>query len=270
MRPITVCQPARFYTYIHRRVSDSKVFYVGKGSGGRAWSTRGRNRYWHRTVEKHGLDVVVVAGWLDEASAFSHERLLIACMRDLNQPIVNGTDGGEGAVLNSWAKESHTAAIRKVRQDPDFRLKLSEGLLRFNAENPGAAAEHSRRMRDKRTEEQKTRLERAEKIRLDADFRLRENEKKRQKISAAVSSAWVDFKDSFVGPPKALFVEAKKAEIRKKSRAEKVLETKRTLWADPEYRSRMSALFSEKTRASWAEGGSRRAKANKSDGGAHV
>jgi hypothetical protein len=258
--------PMRFYTYVHRRKTDGRVFYVGKGSGGRAWSGRGRNQYWHRTVKKHGIEIGVAAWWVDEESAFSHERLLIACMRDMGHPIVNGTDGGEGGLLGDWAKEKHAAAMRKVREDPVFRLKLSEKLRRFNAENPDAAAFHSIKMRAKRTEEQKARLERSEKMALDTEFRALENAKKRQKISAAISSAWADFKNNFVGPPKALFTEAKKLELRKKSRAEKVRETKRALWSDPEYRMKMSALLSEKTRKSWADGGTRRTIAYNSTG----
>lgn len=85
-----------FYTYMHQRVSDGRVFYVGKGSGDRAWSNHHRNRHWHATVSKHGMRVTIAAVWGDSASAFDHERRLIAFFREIQSPLCNMTDGGEG------------------------------------------------------------------------------------------------------------------------------------------------------------------------------
>lgn len=85
-----------FYTYVHMRADDGKVFYVGKGRGGRATSIRSRNSHWHSTMKKHGLHVDIVARWAVEADAFEHEKLLIACFRDMGHPLCNQTDGGDG------------------------------------------------------------------------------------------------------------------------------------------------------------------------------
>jgi len=85
-----------FYTYIHTRTDDGKVFYVGKGKGGRAKSLRSRNQHWHRTVEKHGITVDIVAHWELEDEAFEHEKLLISCFRDMGHPLCNQTGGGDG------------------------------------------------------------------------------------------------------------------------------------------------------------------------------
>ena len=43
--------PTGHYVYLHS--IDDRVFYVGKGSTNRAWSTSNRNRYWWRWVNHH-------------------------------------------------------------------------------------------------------------------------------------------------------------------------------------------------------------------------
>lgn len=102
-----------FYTYVHRKADTGEVFYVGKGKGRRmrqGWTPSGhRSEFWRRTVEKHGFIPEVVAYWSDETSAFEHERLLIACFRDMGFQLCNLSDGGCGA---SGAKRS--PAIREL------------------------------------------------------------------------------------------------------------------------------------------------------------
>lgn len=95
-----------FYTYIHTRADDEKVFYVGKGKGGRANSTRSRNAHWHSTARKHGFHVDIVARWERESDAFEHEKLLISCFRDMGHPLCNQTDGGDGISGYQHTKET--------------------------------------------------------------------------------------------------------------------------------------------------------------------
>lgn len=86
-----------FYVYLHRRKSDNKVFYVGKGAGKRAWKTSGRNERWTRTFKKHGLIVEVVFDNLCEQVAFQVEKDTITEMSYFGYPLCNMTSGGEGA-----------------------------------------------------------------------------------------------------------------------------------------------------------------------------
>jgi len=97
---------APFYTYLHRRADDGKVFYVGKGKGKRADSRDGRNPWWRAVAEKHGVDVSIAATWDNEESAFRHEIFLIKRMRELGQPLCNLTDGGDGASGRKHSNES--------------------------------------------------------------------------------------------------------------------------------------------------------------------
>ena len=85
-----------FYTYAHYRANETIPFYIGKGSGQRAYSTSGRSEYWNRVAKKDRLRVEILAWWELEADAFEHERFLIACFRDMGVKLCNLTDGGDG------------------------------------------------------------------------------------------------------------------------------------------------------------------------------
>jgi group I intron endonuclease len=85
----------KYYTYIHTRKDNNKVFYVGKGKGKRAFSKENRNKHWHHVVNKAGYSVDVCAYWETENEALEHEKFLIACFKELST-LVNMTDGGEG------------------------------------------------------------------------------------------------------------------------------------------------------------------------------
>lgn len=87
---------ARFYVYVHRQADTGKVFYVGKGSGKRAWSKQFRPTFWHRVKNAHGLIVEEVAYFWDESAAFDYERALIAECKAHGLRLTNCTDGGEG------------------------------------------------------------------------------------------------------------------------------------------------------------------------------
>jgi hypothetical protein len=118
----------KFYTYVHMREDDGRVFYVGKGKGARAFSRRGRNPYWHRVVEKHGLRVEIAAQWASEEEAFEHERFLIQCFRDLGYELTNLTDGGEGPAGFHHADETRKkfSQQRRGRQvSEETRAKMS-------------------------------------------------------------------------------------------------------------------------------------------------
>jgi hypothetical protein len=94
----------KFYTYLHIRLDDNKIFYIGKGSGKRAWTTK-RSKHWHAVESKHGCKVEISAKWPTEKEAHDHEIFLIDCFKKLNHPLVNKTDGGEGtAGLTPWNK----------------------------------------------------------------------------------------------------------------------------------------------------------------------
>ena len=84
-----------YLVYLHRRATDGKVFYVGKGSSAkRAKSKSNRGNYWKRIVAKHGYTIEFYATGLQEWYAFELEKELIAYYGREN--LCNLTDGGEG------------------------------------------------------------------------------------------------------------------------------------------------------------------------------
>jgi len=85
-----------FYVYIHTRLDTGEIFYVGKGHGRRAYSTRNRNTHWKGIVSKHGRSVHIHPAHENEAEAFKVESNLIKELRKKGCKLVNLTDGGEG------------------------------------------------------------------------------------------------------------------------------------------------------------------------------
>jgi len=88
----------KYYIYVHYRESDGLPFYVGKGSGNRAWDfqSKGRNLYWQRVKNKHGIKVEIIFDGLTEEEAFQCERDAILEFNYIGYPLTNLTSGGEG------------------------------------------------------------------------------------------------------------------------------------------------------------------------------
>lgn len=82
-----------YYVYAHTK-PDQTVFYVGKGTRGRAWSTHGRNVRWQRTVAKHGHSVVLLADGLTQQQAVDEEAAIIAYFKPFGS-LVNVLDRGD-------------------------------------------------------------------------------------------------------------------------------------------------------------------------------
>ncbi len=92
-------EPEGFYIYVHKRATDGKVFYVGKGKNKRYCRFDNRSKLWLNIVNKHGLIIDIVKDKLQEWYAFELEYELIALhgRRDVDKGfLVNHTDGGEG------------------------------------------------------------------------------------------------------------------------------------------------------------------------------
>ena len=108
-----------FYVYVHKKKSNGEVFYVGKGSGKRAWSSFGRNELWKRTANKYGWYVEIVENNLQDWYAFELERDLISFYgrRDIGDGILtNMSDGGDGP----------------SRMNPEAAKRISEALSGIN------------------------------------------------------------------------------------------------------------------------------------------
>jgi hypothetical protein len=121
-------------TYAHYK-PDGTMFYIGKGSIKRAYSSQGRNVVWNRTVKKYGgFEAKILVQWENEEDAFSHEILLIDCLKELGVPLVNIARGGLGSkgfrhTAEHKAKMSEIMKANNPMSDPATRERQREALF---------------------------------------------------------------------------------------------------------------------------------------------
>lgn len=123
----------KFYVYEHRRASNGATFYVGKGSGRRAFVRSNRNPLWNKIAKKHGFTVHIVKEGLSEEDAFKLEAQIISEYGRLN--LCNMSDGGEG-ISNPSDETREKMRVAKIGS-PGFWLgkKRSEDTIRKMSEN---------------------------------------------------------------------------------------------------------------------------------------
>ena len=122
------------YVYGHYKADTGELFYIGKGTGRRAWEKSDRNPYWRHTEAKHGFQVRILEDNLTEEEALDKEKQLIAEVGLDN--LTNIRPGGDGYT----SEESRRLQLR-LWKDPEHKKKLSEGMKRRWA-NPEERERH--------------------------------------------------------------------------------------------------------------------------------
>ena len=125
------------YVYGHYKAYTDELFYIGKGTGNRAWSKRSRNPHWQNVVNKHGLVVKILEDGLTEEQAYEKEKQLIAEVGLEN--LTNMVKGGKGFTSEDakrWSqdpewKQKNLEANRKRVQNPETKQKISESVKRY-------------------------------------------------------------------------------------------------------------------------------------------
>lgn len=112
-----------FYVYGHYIAGSDLPFYVGKGSGRRAYHKYDRSKFWHSVVDKYGgYEVKLLYENLTDAKALEKEISLIKKYgrRDISTGIlVNQTDGGDGV-------HGHSDISKKKISDTHLGKPLNE------------------------------------------------------------------------------------------------------------------------------------------------
>lgn len=87
-----------YYTYVHRRATDGSVFYVGMGSGRRAYHKHAgaRTARWLAAVAEHGRVVQIVDRFATTDEARDAEVETITHMKAFGQKLLNNVAGGNG------------------------------------------------------------------------------------------------------------------------------------------------------------------------------
>lgn len=127
--------PLDFYVYEHLTLS-GEVFYVGKGSGDRAWSYR-RNAFWQNVVaQQGGFMVRIIEAGLQEWYALELEAKLISYHGrrvDGDGRLVNFTSGGEGFSHCNDTKAKLSDIVKKQFADPVKRKIHSDAVKIANS-----------------------------------------------------------------------------------------------------------------------------------------
>jgi hypothetical protein len=89
----------RFYVYIHRKISNGDIFYIGKGVRYRCTNCDGRSEYWKNTTIKHGCYVEIYKTELTSEEACDLEVSLISEIGIKN--LANISLGGEKGLIGS-------------------------------------------------------------------------------------------------------------------------------------------------------------------------
>ena len=104
----------KYYVYAH---SNDKygVFYVGKGSGKRLYTTGNRNAFWKRVVQKHGYVASILECSCTEEDSYKAEQKWIEHYKALGQCTANFTLGGDGVRVNKrwWGDKISKSLIGK-------------------------------------------------------------------------------------------------------------------------------------------------------------
>ena len=122
-----------FYIYLYLR-DDGTPYYVGKGSGNRAFEMH--DKHIHVPREKEMVRFVVID--LSETEAYEFEALLIAEIGRADRsagPLVNKTDGGTGGcsgrVLSAETKEKIAKANRGKFMSAETRERIGRARKGF-------------------------------------------------------------------------------------------------------------------------------------------
>jgi hypothetical protein len=105
----------RFYIYCHRRLTDGKCFYIGKGTGNRWKSSHFRNQYWKNIVNKCGFEPIILVNNISEQKAFELESYFCNQIGYKNLANLN-QEKGNGAWSRSQETKDKISQVNKGRK----------------------------------------------------------------------------------------------------------------------------------------------------------
>jgi hypothetical protein len=104
-----------YYVYCHRKKTDGRCFYIGKGTGNRYTTTSSRNRYWWDIADKYGFEAEILVNNITEEKAFELESIICNQIGYENLCNIRKEMG--------WGGHKH---------QPETILKLSKSVLQYD------------------------------------------------------------------------------------------------------------------------------------------
>jgi hypothetical protein len=160
------------YVYGHYKADTGELFYIGKGTGKRAWDERYRNKHWQSVVKKHGYVVKILAENLTDDEAYRQESAIIAEVG--RQNLTNKTEGGEGLT---------SAVSKEIMNAPEVKKKISDA-SKQQWQDPEFRKRHQESMRKARESKEYKENHRAAMVKLSQDTEWLERNAQRSKVSA--------------------------------------------------------------------------------------
>lgn len=114
----------QFYVYLHKK-PDGTPFYVGKGTGNRAYAFARRSAWHKNIVAKYGRQniIIEIINCINESQAFDLEKIYIKQLKNDGVMLVNLTDGGEGCsgLKRGTPSEAHIAKNAAAKRGNQIR-----------------------------------------------------------------------------------------------------------------------------------------------------
>lgn len=121
------------YVYLHTK-PNGEIFYVGKGSGERAWRKAQRSDSWKNVVNKYGYKISIFLDNVSDEKAFSVERDLIEAIGLDNLTNITKGAGGvsgrtpwnKGVPMSDEQKRKLSDICKGRKFSKETRIKLSK------------------------------------------------------------------------------------------------------------------------------------------------
>jgi hypothetical protein len=121
--------------YVHRRNSDEKIFYIGKGKNKRYKSTSGRNQHWKNVALKHGWNANIVQSELSEEDSLELEEFMIEIIGLDNVCNKNYFNGGKSGYKHTEESKSKMSVSKIGKPTWNKGIKSIESSVRMIGTN---------------------------------------------------------------------------------------------------------------------------------------
>jgi hypothetical protein len=145
----------RCYIYLHRKLDNNEVFYIGRGTVNkkasgkcdtntyrRAYTTHNHNKYWVRITNKFSWSVEIIEDFLtwDESILSEIKYIKMYGRKNLNEgTLVNFTDGGEGSkglVVSELVKSTQKNRMSSDNNPMKLQYNKIKQSIRMKKNNP--------------------------------------------------------------------------------------------------------------------------------------